>query len=125
MRTYPRHSRWHPDNRPPPYGQSYVRELEDGTTVLRQRKNTGYGFTVGIIVGTKAGVTKVVEDIYRSYPPQGYGTHIMWPPRDDAPWSAYLKPWTGGWIQGDVYAPYEQLEDDLWVLWYSHSESCE
>ncbi|CDX26739.1 hypothetical protein MPL3356_60527 [Mesorhizobium plurifarium] len=30
-----------------------------------------------------------------------------------------------GWSQTPVYAPYEQLGDDLWVLWYSHSESCE
>lgn len=123
--TYPRHSRWHPANRPPPFGISYIRELEDGTTILRQRRNTGYGFTEGIIVGTLEGISKVVESIYRDYPPNGYGTQIEWPPSDDKPWSWRCKPYDGGWTQREVYAPYEQLTDDLWVLWYSHSESCE
>lgn len=124
-RHYPRHSRWHPDNRPPPYGQSYVRELDDGTMHMSQRHNIGYGFTEGIIVGTLDGVSKVVEAIYRSHPTGAYGTRIQWPPADDKPWSWLCKPSEPRWSQSPLYAPYEQLGDDLWVLWYSHSESCE
>jgi hypothetical protein len=124
MRTYPRHSRWHPDNRPPPYGQSFIRTTDDGTVHMSQRKNVGYGFTEGIIVGTLEGVSAMVDAIYRSYPSGAYGTIICWPPADDAPWAWRLAPYSG-WSQWDVYAPYEQLGPDLWVLWYSHSESCE
>jgi len=121
-----RKSSWrHPDNlaKRKLYDDSYIRQSEDGLVHLTQRKYTGYGFTEGILVGTKQQIDDAVADIYRKYPPAGYGTMISWPP-DPIKYKNRLQP-SSGWSSLPIYAPYEQLGEDLWVLWYSHSESCE
>lgn len=140
--TYPRHSRWHPDNRPPAFNQSHLAHDFDGCCHLRQRENVGYGFTRGIIVGTMQYVDDQVRNIYRAYPPNGYGTEIHWPPVPLAEiekptpstprWAWLLSP-SRDYSAGTCHAPYEQLTgdpehrsvEDWFVLWYSHSESCE
>jgi hypothetical protein len=112
-------------SRGPRWGDAYIRTTEDGTIIHSQREYVGYGFTSYMIVGSFEGVSRVVDGIYRAYPPSGYGTHILWPP-DAEKHKHLLDPeYMKGWSQFDRYAPYEQLNGNLWVLWCRHSESCE
>lgn len=92
-------------------GKSYIRIMDDGTTVHHQHHYFGYGFDYYIVVGTPEGISDYVNRIYQLYPPQGYDTRIHWPPDPE--------------LMKRGYAPFERLADDLYVLWFSHSSSCE
>jgi hypothetical protein len=80
------------------FGESHIVTMEDGTVCNRQRENIGYGFTRLHFVGSIEGVKTAVEREKINYPVNGYGGHYRDP---------------------------EDLGDGLFLVYGSHSESCD
>jgi hypothetical protein len=112
-----RRNRYHAP-KPKVWGESYIVTREDGTVVHSQRENIGYGRSHLVFVGTFEGVTAAVESVLRSYPTAGYGTSFNWPPGRTYAYGERMG-------QEIEYEKPEEISPGLWVLFGSHSESCD
>lgn len=84
--------------RGPRFGESHIVTKDDGTVCNWQREYVGYGFTTFHFVGSLAGVSAAVEREQKKYPE--------------------------GWY-GGFYGEPEDLGSGLYLVYGSHSESCE
>lgn len=80
------------------FGESHIVTREDGTVCNWQREYIGYGFTTFHFIGSLEGVNAAVEREKTNYPVNGYG-------------GRYCEP--------------EDLGAGLFLVYGSHSESCE
>lgn len=84
--------------RGPRFGESHIVTKDDGTVCNWQREYVGYGFTTFHFVGSLEGVQAAVKREQINYPPNGYG-------------GRYCEP--------------EDLGYGLFLVYGSHSESCD
>lgn len=80
------------------WSPSWIRTLEDGTTIHRQLDNFGYGYWKYMIIGTRENILREYDTIKARYCPMGYGGFYP----DPAP-----------------------LHGDLWIGCPGHSASCD
>ena len=84
--------------RGPRFGEAHIVTMDDGTVCNWQREYVGYGFTTFHFVGSIEGVQEAVKREKTNYPE--------------------------GWY-GGFYGEPEDLGNGLFLVYGSHSESCE